>query len=56
MRKWANGKCTHNPYSLSENTNEAREVLKLALNENIAREDEEIVKSYLLNKKICGEI
>lgn len=43
----------HNPYTLSLLTNEAREMLHLACKENIAKE--EIVKGYLLKKKISGE-
>ena len=45
----------HVPYSLSPLTNEAREMLILARKEDITIEEEEIVKAYLLKKKMTGE-
>ena len=42
------GTVIHNPYSLSDETNEAREILALA----IAGKEEERVKGYLLRKSI----
>ena len=45
----------HVPYSLSPLTNEAREMLILARKEDITTEEEEIVKAYLLKKKMTGE-
>ena len=42
------GTVIHNPYSLSDETNEAREILALAR----ARKEEERVKGYLLRKSI----
>ena len=45
----------HNPYTLSPLTNEAREMLQIALKENITKEEEESIKGYLLKKKMLGE-
>jgi hypothetical protein len=45
----------HIPYSLSDNTTEARDILKLIYGkkkEDISTEDEEIVKGYLLKYKL----
>lgn len=42
----------HVPYSLSPLTNEAREMLILARKEDITKEEEEIVKAYLLKAKM----
>ena len=46
---------SHNPYTLSPLTNEAREMLQIARKENITKEEEESVKGYLLKKKMLGE-
>lgn len=49
------GTVKHNPYTLSPLTNEAREMLTLARKKDITREEEEIVKAYLLKQKMIGE-
>lgn len=43
-----NGTVKHNPYTLSEETEEARRLLINAKKENITREEEEEIKAYLL--------
>jgi len=55
VKMYKNGETNYKPYSLSPLTNEAREMLQLAQKDNISPEEENIVKSYLLNKKISGE-
>lgn len=49
------GTVKHNPYSLSAKTNEAREMLIMARKKDITKEEEEIVKAYLLKQKLLGE-
>ena len=52
MRKMLKGESAHNPYSLSPETNQAREILHLAHKKNITAEEENTIKSYLLKKKM----
>ena len=47
---------THNPYTLSPRTEEARDMLHLAFKPEPTKEDEERIKAYLLNKLLKGEI
>lgn len=50
-----NGQWNHIPYTLSPNTNEAREMLQLANKVRSGKgtiQDEETVKAYLLNHRI----
>lgn len=56
LKRYRNGETNYVPYSLSPLTNEAREMLKLARQEEISREDEEKVKGYLLLKRMNGEM
>ena len=53
--KFRNEMPVHNPYTLSPDTNEAREMLHLARKTDITKEEEESVKAYLLKKKLIGE-
>ncbi len=50
------GLTIHNPYSLSPQTNEAREILKLSRKENISQDEEETVKAYLLKMKMINNL
>lgn len=52
-KKWSMNR-KHNPYTLSPLTNEAREMLHLARQKDIDKEDEEEVKVYLLRQKMIG--
>lgn len=47
-RRDKNGNIKHVPYSLSDETREATDYYKMAMNKNINIEDEEKVKAYLL--------
>lgn len=49
------GNPIHNPYTLSPFTNEAREMLHIALNPNRTPEEEEECKAYLLRHKLMEE-
>ena len=53
-RKRWNPNRKHVPYTLSPMTNEAREMLAIAMKKDISREEEEKVKAYLLRQKISG--
>lgn len=46
---------TYHPYSLSSETNEAREMYALARKKDITKEEEETVKAYLLKHKLIME-
>ena len=51
------GSKTHAPYSLSDATNEAREMYQLALKgDRITPDEENRVKAYLLKKNMLGEL
>lgn len=47
-----NGCIKHNPYSLSNETNEAREMLKIANKLENTPEEVEAVKAYILKAKL----
>ena len=55
VKLYKDGRTSYKPYSLSPLTNEAREMLQLAQKDDISLEEESIVKSYLLSKKLSGE-
>ena len=50
------GMLIHNPYSLSQQTNEAREMLRISRKENISQDEEETVKAYLLKMKMINNL
>lgn len=56
MRKMLKGESAHNSYSLSPETNQAREMLHLAHKKNITAEEENTIKSYLLKKKMVEDL
>jgi hypothetical protein len=56
MRKMLKGESAHNSYSLSLETNQAREMLHLAHKKNITAEEENTIKSYLLKKKMIEDM
>jgi len=55
IKQYKNGKTSYKQYTLSPLTNEAREMLNLARQKKISREDELSVKGYLLMQKFNGE-